>query len=144
MKSWVPYSSTRKIPCIPGVETQYTPLTYERLPYYIGRGRCRLAFRNSPLRTTAFAAAGGGATILNQLFNGVGPAVNYITKVELVEVSAGAGTLQDGVFTIDLPAAMAIGTRQEFTFGDGYRLGGELVLAGTGTRSGTVTYYAGP
>lgn len=95
--------------------------------------------------TTTFATLGGGATIANRLYGGSGPAIVYLVKLELQEQTAGAAAISDGAaLQIDIPATVPVGTRYEYTFGDGYRLGGDLVMGGVGTRSGTITYYVGP
>lgn len=121
----------------------YPPYPLRRDPILYGRRRCRLAYRNSKLETLAFPTTGGGGGILTRLY-GSGPAVNYVVRIDLVEVSAGAGGIDDGAsLSIEIPAGVAVGSAYHFDFGDGYRLGGDLVLSGAGTRSGTVTYYAG-
>lgn len=104
-----------------------------------------MAFRNSVLRTNTFAATGGGTTILERLYGGVGPALNYVVSVDLIEVTAGAGSLEVNGVSIDIPAAVPVGTHHSFSFGDGLRLtNSDVVLVGAGTRSGTITYYVGP
>lgn len=103
-----------------------------------------MAYRNSKLVVKSFPAGGGGVTILERLAGGQGPAVNYVVKVNLIEVAAGTGTLDDGSgISIDLPAGAVVGSEKTFDFGDGYRLTGDLTLNGAGQRSGTVVYYTG-
>lgn len=103
-----------------------------------------MAYRNSKLQTATFGATGGGGTILNRLYGGAGPAINYVVRIELVERTAGAKQIEDsGSIFIEIPAAVAVGTPYVFTFGDGVRLAGDLIINGAGTSSGTVTYYAG-